>query len=240
METKYISRKTWREKCFTDKVLINPVILLPQQIFHVVRLQVQVSLCDSRGGMLKHVLDDPYIFPAFLIELMREVFTETVSAYSVITEVVCYFLQILLHVPLSKRVQPVTVFDVVFLTVCHDLLIQFIGYRERTLLSCFLLFDGKPVPAALVYEGIRCQKQDILYTHPEIGFQHEHECYPLVGAEIAAPFLHGGYDVFILLPGNRYCLIISHIVSLSYLSMFLFATFAFACTFLFVVLQIVL
>lgn len=71
---------------------MNPVILLPQQIFHVVRLQIQVSLCDGWGDMLKHVLDDPYIFPAFFIQLVGKVFTETVCANPVIAEVVCYFL----------------------------------------------------------------------------------------------------------------------------------------------------
>ena len=171
-------------------------------------LDANVSLCHSGGAVLQKPLDQGNIIAVVLVDLRRVPLAEAVRADALIAQVIADPRKDLLHFPCCNGEDQVGALDAVAQAVILYVLLDHERDREDALLARLLLHDRETEPSAVVHDIAGAELHDIADPQPQVAFQHESRCHPLIGTKEAAAFFHGSYNVLVLFCGQSRCFLV--------------------------------
>ena len=107
-----------------------------------------------------------------------------------------------LHFPCRDGEDQLRVLDPIPQAVILDVLLNHERDCEDALLPRLLLHDGETEPSAIIHDIAGAELHDIADPQPQVAFQYESRCHPLIGTEKAAALLHGRDHRLVLLCGQ--------------------------------------
>ena len=169
------------------------------------RLNTDVPLSHSSRTMLQKPLNKGDVVTVIFVNLRRVPFTEAVSAYSVIAEVVTDDGELLLYGSFRDGENSLVAFDSIPQAVVLYVLRNHKGHCEHTALAC-LLFPYLQAEALTVFHNVaRSELYNIADADSQIPFKHESRGDTLIGAAAAEALLHCLYYLFVLLCCQSLC-----------------------------------
>ena len=131
-------------------------------LFKFLLLNADIALSDCGGAVLQELLDENDIVAVVIINLRRIELAEAVCAdIPTVPQIGADALQLLLYGSLSNRKYPCLRSDIVVEAIAANELIERKGNGKCSGFSCFLLYNGQPIPVSVMYDISKAQFYDI-------------------------------------------------------------------------------
>ena len=131
-------------------------------LFKLLLLDADVHLCDCGGTMLQKLLDENDIVTVVVVNLCCVELSEAVRAdILAVPQIGADALQLLLHSSLGEGEYPCLRFYIMVEAIAADELIERKGNGKCSGFSCFLLYNGQPIPVSVMYNISKAQFDDI-------------------------------------------------------------------------------
>ena len=169
---------------------------------HFLLLNPDIPLGDSGRAVLEQLLYQRNIVSAVLVDLRGVPLPEAVGTDAGMSQIITDLLQVPLDGPFCQRENPVIRRNRVIQAVAADKLIEGQGHCEPPGLPGLLLHNGQPVAFPVSYNVLEFQPENIRYSEPQVGLQHESGCNCIVWPTAGKPFPQSGDDLLILFCGQ--------------------------------------
>ena len=146
-------------------------------LLQLLLLNADIALSYSGGTVLQELLDENDIVTVVVINLRRIELAEAVRAdILAVPQIGADALQLLLHSSLGDGKYPCLRFYIMVEAIAADELIERKGNGKCSGFSCFLLYNGQPIPVSVMYNISKAQFDDIRNAQSKVGFQNQGCC----------------------------------------------------------------
>lgn len=150
-------------------------------LFKLLLLDADVPLRDCGGTVLQELLDEDDIVTVVVVNLCCIELSEAVRAdILAVPQVGTNALQPFLYSSLSNGEYPCLGRYIVVEAIAADELIERKGNGKCSGFSCFLLYNGQPIPVSVMYNISKAQFDDIRNAQSKISFEYQGSCDALI------------------------------------------------------------